>query len=165
MTTALYAGSFDPVHRGHVNIIEQAAKCFDAVVVGVMDNPQKRSSMFVSSDRVQLLRLATESLDNVTVRSFVGLTVHLARLAGADLLVRAAHKEGRAESQMAAMNLEVGSIPTVFLPPSADTMTISSSAIRALTLNGRVDAAETMVPSCVAEALAEVAARMQEPSV
>jgi pantetheine-phosphate adenylyltransferase len=159
--TALYAGSFDPVHHGHVDIIEQAAKCFDAVVVGVMENRQKLSGMFSTSDRVRLLHDTVRNLDNVTVRSFVGLTVHLASLVGADVLVRAAHKDARAESQMAAINLEVGSIPTVFLPPSTDTMAISSSIIRTLTLNGRVDAAEAMVPSCVAEALALVANRRQ----
>ncbi len=159
MTTALYAGSFDPVHRGHIDIIEKAAKCFDTVVVGVMENPGKRPGMFSTTDRVRLLEDTTTTLHNVTVQSFVGLTVDLARLAGADVLVRAAHKEGRAEWQMAAINLDVGSIPTVFLPTSTDTMTISSSIVRELTLHGRVDAAEPMVPSCVAKALARVADR------
>src|SRR5262245_30647831 len=100
VATALYAGSFDPVHLGHVDIVEQAARCFEHVVVGVIANPDKASGMFVTSDRARLVREATRHLSNVTATTFNGLTVELARLVGAAVLVRAAHKESRNEYQM-----------------------------------------------------------------
>jgi len=160
VATALYAGSFDPAHLGHVDIIEQAARCFDRVVVGVLVNPQKRAAMFTASDRVGLLRKATEHLPTVTATTFTGLTVDLAQNVGAAVLVRAAHKEARQEYQMAAINRDVGSVPTVFFPASPRTAAISSSVIRTLVLNGHVDAAQELVPLGVAHALAEVAARL-----
>jgi len=162
VATALYAGSFDPAHLGHVDLIEQAARCFDGVVVGVLVNPQKRSAMFTASDRVGLLRQATERLSNVTATTFNGVTVELARSVEATVLVRAVHKEARQEYQMAAINRDVGSIPTVFFPASPRTAAISSSTIRTLVLNGHVDAAQELVPKGVARALAEVVA--QHPS-
>jgi pantetheine-phosphate adenylyltransferase len=159
VATALYAGSFDPVHLGHVNKIEQAARCFERVVVGVMTNPRKRPGMFTATDRLRLLREATNHLANVTATSFDGLTVDLARMVGADVLVRAAHKEGRSEYQMAAINYEVGAIRTVFFPASPNTVAVSSSIIRTLTLTGRLDAARHLVPPGVGHALTEVAFR------
>jgi pantetheine-phosphate adenylyltransferase len=164
VTTALYAGSFDPVHLGHVDIVEQAARCFERVVVGVMTNPSKRLGMFTPSDRLRLLRDATNHVANVVATSFDGLTVDLARTVGADVLVRAAHKEGRSEWQMAAINFEIAAIPTVLFPASLETVAVSSSIIRSLTLNGRLDAVRHLVPPRVGHALAEVASRLQTTS-
>ena len=122
-------------------------------------NPRKRSAMFTTSDRVRLLRRVTEHLPTVTATTFTGLTVDLAQSVGAAVLVRAAHKEVRQEYQMAAINRDVGSMPTVFFPASPRTAAISSSVIRTLVLNGHVDAAQQLVPLGVAHALAEVATR------
>jgi pantetheine-phosphate adenylyltransferase len=164
VATALYAGSFDPVHSGHVDIVERAAGCFEQVAVGVMTNPRKRSGMFSATDRLRLLREATAHLANVTVTSFNGLTVDLARMVGADVLVRGAHKEGRDEYEMAAMNYEAGAIPTVFFAASPATAAVSSSMIRTLTLHGRLDEVRHLVPPGVGLALTEVAARLQTAS-
>ena len=158
MTTALYAGSFDPTHLGHVDIVEKAAACFEHVVVAVLANPRKPSGMFTATERLHLLHMATEHLANVTTTTFDGLTVDLAREVGAAVLVRAAHKEGRTEYQIAAINHDLAAIPTVFFAPSADTAAISSSIIRTLAVNGRVDATLSLVPPCVGQALSDLAA-------
>ncbi|HEX4820106.1 MAG TPA: pantetheine-phosphate adenylyltransferase [Acidimicrobiales bacterium] len=158
MTTALYAGSFDPVHLGHVDIVEKAAACFEHVVVAVLANPRKPSGMFTATERLHLLRTATEHLANVTTTTFDGLTVDLARQVGAAVLVRAAHKEGRSEYQMAAINQDLAAIPTVFFAPSRDTAAISSSIIRTLAMNGRVDATLSLVPPTVGHALSDLGA-------
>ena len=165
VTTALYAGSFDPAHLGHVDIVEKASACFEHLVVGVLANPRKLSGMFTATERLHLLHLSTEHLTNVTTTTFHGLTVDLARDVGAAVLVRAAHKEGRTEFQMAAVNYDVAAIPTVFFAPSADTAAISSSIIRTFAVNGRVDAALALVPPCVGQALSRLAATrtMQAP--
>src|SRR5262249_31143874 len=158
VATALYTGSFDPPHLGHLDVIEQAVECFEQVVVGVMTNPRKQSGMFTAADRLGLLSEATRHLATVTTTQFDGLTVDLARMVGADVLVRSAHKEARDEFQMAAINYALRAIPTVVFPAAPATAAVSSSIIRTLTLNGRVDAAQALVPPCVARVLAEIAA-------
>ena len=161
--TALYAGSFDPTHLGHVDIIEKAAACFERLVVGVLANPRKPAGMFTPTERLRLLRMATEHLENVTTTTFDGLTVDLAREVGAAVLVRAAHKDGRTEYQMASINYDVTATPTVFFAPAADTAAISSSIILTFAMNGRVDAALALVPPSVGQALSDLAATRTTP--
>src|SRR5437588_144985 len=104
MSVALYAGSFDPIHRGQVGVIEHAARTYDEVVVAVVANPQKRSGMFTAQERIHLVTEATSHLANVRTVHFYGLTVDLARNVGATVLLRAAHKERGYELSMAASN-------------------------------------------------------------
>ena len=72
MTTAIYPGSFDPVTKGHLNIIQRASRIFDRLVVCVMVNVDKRP-MFSSEERVDFIRRVTKGLDNVTVDAVFGL--------------------------------------------------------------------------------------------
>jgi pantetheine-phosphate adenylyltransferase len=89
---ALFAGSFDPIHLGHLDVIERASDIYDHVVVGVLANPDKARGMFRPEARVGLVEEATRYLGNVSSSHFYGLTVDLARTLGASVLLRVAHK-------------------------------------------------------------------------
>jgi pantetheine-phosphate adenylyltransferase len=155
----LYAGSFDPVHLGHLWVIEEATRLFDRLVVAVIANPQKSSGMFRPDERLQLLAETTRHLPSVRALTFHGLTVELARLEGVTALVRAAHKDTRDELSMSVMNQALGAISTVFVHPSPHTWTISSSQVRQLVEAGKVVEARQLVPPPVRDALTRVAAR------
>ena len=79
MTVVLYPGSFDPIHNGHVEIVETAARLFDRVIVAAVRNPQKGDPLFSLEDRQDLIQLAFAHLDNVEVTLFSSLVVDLAR--------------------------------------------------------------------------------------
>lgn len=150
MTTALYAGSFDPVHRGHLSVITTAAAAFDSLVVAVVGNPMKTSGLLSVADRVMLLSSATASLPGVRCVAHHGLTVDAARLHGADVIVRAAHKERANELVMAATNRAASTVPTLFVRGDHETEWISSTVVRGLLDRGEVDEACTLVPAPVA---------------
>ena len=153
---ALYAGSFDPIHLGHLGVIEHAARSYERVVVAVVANPEKSAGMFRPEERLRLATEATAHLPTVRSVHFYGLTVALARREGATVLVRAAHKERGNELAMAATNRALAEIPTVFVPAAARTRTISSSFIRRLVDVGEVRAAQQLVPACVQQALVDM---------
>lgn len=153
MSVALYAGSFDPVHLGHLGIIERAAAMHQRVVVAVLANPDKRGGMFGPEERVELMEKATRHLANVRSLHFHGLTVDLARRVDATVLVRSAHKERHNELSMAAMNFRVARIPTLFIAADPETRTVSSSAVRRLLDAGEVESAQKLVPASVRAAL------------
>lgn len=155
MTVALYAGSFDPMHNGHLCIVAKSARMFDEVVVAVLSNPAKRSGLLAGTERRRLAVASVAMFDNVRVVSSDGLTIDVARTVGADVLVRSAHKERRGEGAMAAVNRRAGAIPTVFLDPDADVADLSSSAVRDLLAAGRLDDVRGMVPPVVAQTLIE----------
>jgi pantetheine-phosphate adenylyltransferase len=155
VTVALYAGSFDPIHLGHLGVIEHAARTYESVVVAVVANPEKSAGMFRPEERLRLATEATAHLPTVRSVHFYGLTVALARREGATVLVRA-HKERGNEFAMAAMNRVLAEIPTVFVPADARTRTISSSLIRQLVDVREVRAAQQLVPACVQQALADL---------
>ena len=90
MKKAIYAGSFDPVTLGHMDIIERAANLFDCLVVAVLENPNKKS-LFTVEERKHHLELATKHIENVEVASFQGLLVDFAKEIGANIAVRRFH--------------------------------------------------------------------------
>ncbi|MBI1297524.1 pantetheine-phosphate adenylyltransferase [bacterium] len=87
MTRALYPGTFDPMHNGHLDIAQRAASIFAEVIVGVYHSPPKKL-LFSTDERVDLARAALVHLPNVTVVSFFGLTVECAREVEANVIVR-----------------------------------------------------------------------------
>lgn len=151
MTVALYPGSFDPVHNGHVAIIEAAAAVMDAVVVGIGHHPTKTSGMFTPNERAELIELCTEHLDNVTVRLFSGLVTVAAREFGADVLVKGLRSGGDLDDEMAQahMNLVTGEIPTMFLPASGPSARVASTYVRQIAAMGG-DISDTVAPSVAA---------------
>lgn len=87
MIVAIYPGTFDPVHYGHIDIALRAARLFDRLVVGIYDRPQK-SLLFSTEERAALAREALAGVPNIVVEPYSGLTVGFARQQGARVLVR-----------------------------------------------------------------------------
>ena len=111
--TALCPGTFDPVTNGHLDIIERAARRFDAVVVGVLDNAAKQP-LFPVEDRVRMLEELTGGLPGVEVDRFSGLLVDFAKRRKVDVVVKGLRSEAdfAYEQQMAQMNRHVGDVET-----------------------------------------------------
>ncbi len=151
--TALYPGTFDPVHLGHVDIAVRAAKLFENLVVAVYDRPAK-DLMFTVEERVSLAKEALEDLPNVRVMPYGGLTVEFAREVGAEAIVRGlrAISDFELEYQMALTNRELApEIELVCLMTRQAHAFLSSSIVKEVALlSGDVDG---MVPPHVARAL------------
>jgi pantetheine-phosphate adenylyltransferase len=131
LAIALYPGSFDPVHNGHLDIIERARRMFRRVVVGVATNIEK-DPMFSVADRVAMLRAAAEQTD-VEVMQFQGLTVEFAGRLGATVIVKGlrAMMDFEYELKMAAMNKRLKpEIETVFMMTAPEFAYLSSTLIR-----------------------------------
>lgn len=157
MKTVLYPGSFDPVTRGHADIIERAARLCDTLVVAVMHNPDKRGAMDVQS-RVQALRLACAGLPNVQVIAHGGLLVECAAQVGADAVIRGVRPLGdfETEYQMAQVNRALGGVETLMMATSPAYASISSSIVRQIAAFG--GAIDSMVPEAAAECIREALA-------
>jgi pantetheine-phosphate adenylyltransferase len=151
--TALCPGTFDPVTNGHLDIISRAARCFDAVVVGVLENPSKQP-LFALDERVGMLEEALGDLGNVRVEAFRGLLVGYAKAQGAQAIVKGlrAVSDYEYEIQMAQMNHRLGEVETLFMPTSPRWSFLSSSLVKEVaSFGGDV---EGLVPDHVRKALA-----------
>lgn len=132
MRIAICPGSYDPVSRGHLNIIERSASLFDKVIVVVMINPEKKY-VFSPEERVEMIRKVVRNLPNVEVDSHVGLVAEYAREKGASTLVKGlrAVTDFEYEFQMALINKKLNpELETMFLTTDASFMYLSSSAVR-----------------------------------
>lgn len=130
--TGIYPGSFDPVTRGHEDIIGRSLKFVDRLIVAVAVNSSKQP-LFTLEERVALLRKVTEEHPQVEVRSFEGLLVQFAATHGATLVVRGlrAVSDFEFEFQMALMNRQLApTLETVFLMPDQNLTYLSSSLVR-----------------------------------
>ncbi|MBQ7825266.1 MAG: pantetheine-phosphate adenylyltransferase [Clostridia bacterium] len=146
----LYAGSFDPVTNGHMDIIERAAGLCDELIVAVMHNPDKRGA-FPVSERVRLLEKACAHIANVRVIAHGGLLVQCAAQQGVRCVVRGVRPLGDFESeyQMAQVNRMLGGVETLMMPTSESLASISSSIVRQIAaFGGEIDG---FVPACIAE--------------
>jgi pantetheine-phosphate adenylyltransferase len=111
MTRALYPGTFDPIHNGHIDIATRASTIFDEVVLAIYDAPPKKTLLFTTEERVAMAHTALTHLPNVQVTAFTGLTVDCARQEGANVIIRGLrnvadfeyeHQIGWANRQMAS---------------------------------------------------------------
>jgi pantetheine-phosphate adenylyltransferase len=152
--TALCPGTFDPVTNGHLDIISRAAQCFDAVVVGVLENPSKQP-LFRLDERVGMLEEAVADLGNVRVEAFRGLLVEYAKAQGARAIVKGlrAVSDYEFEIQMAQMNHRLGEVETLFIPTSPRWSFLSSSLVKEVARFG--GDVEGLVPDHVRKALAD----------
>jgi pantetheine-phosphate adenylyltransferase len=158
----LYPGSFDPMHNGHVDIVEQAHELFGHVVVAIMHNHAKQSGLFPIEQRIELARAALGHLDRVTVEARTGLAVQAASAAGVDFIVKGLRnsEDFVIEQQMAQNNFAVAGIRTVYLPCAPDLGYISSRFVREIAKYG--EDIGHLVPATIADALRTVSADHQE---
>ena len=129
---AIYAGTFDPITRGHEDLIGRSLEFVDRLIVAVAINLSKQP-LFSAEERVSFIRTAVGEDPRVDVREFQGLLVDFAREVGAGLFIRGlrAVSDFEYEYQMALMNRHLSPrLETVFMVPSLDTTYISSSLVR-----------------------------------
>ena len=134
MTTAVYAGSFDPVTKGHLDILRRSTEIFDKVIIAVANNPEKKCLLSVN-ERIELIKICTQKISGTEVFSFDGLTVDFAKKHNASVLIRGLRNTSdfEYENQLAQINMSLdGNIQTVFLISKQEYSFISSSCIREL---------------------------------
>jgi len=132
LTVALFPGSFDPLHNGHLEVVERAGRVFDEVVVAALRNPQKAEPLFTLAEREDMLQEATAHLSNVRIVSVSTLVVNVAKEVGATAIVRGlrAVSDFENELQMAQMNRQLADIDTLFVPTSSTYSFIASRLLR-----------------------------------
>jgi len=152
---AIYAGTFDPITLGHLDVVERAAKIFDRLIIGVAEVTGKETQ-FTQAKRVELVTQSVASLPNVVVEPFTGLLVDYAHEQGAGVIVRGlrAFSDFEYEFQMALTNRRLApDLETLFLMPKQDYSFLSSTNIRQVAaLGGNVS---EFVPAVVEKALRE----------
>jgi pantetheine-phosphate adenylyltransferase len=153
MTIAIYPGTFDPITKGHIDLVVRASKLFEKVVVGIAINPGKQP-VFSLNERVALAQETLHHLDNIEVCGFEGLLIDMAKEKGADVIMRGlrAVSDFEHEFQLAGMNRKMDpNVETVFLTPAEKFTYISSSLVREIARLGG-DVSEFVEP-CVEQAL------------
>ncbi len=138
MRIAIYAGSFDPITRGHEDLVLRSLEFVDRLIVAVATNSSKQP-MFTIEERVAIAREALAGDPRIEVKSFGGLLVDFAAREGANLLIRGlrAVSDFEYEYQMALMNRHLSPrLETVFMVPSLDTTYISASLVREIARYG-----------------------------
>lgn len=150
---AVYAGTFDPPHRGHLDVIRRGLTVADELLVAVAINHEKRT-VFSEAERMALLSKCLGTLSGVRVVALQGLVVDLARLENADFLLRGVRTvaDFEAESSMAFANRQISGavgIETVFILPAPELSHISSSRVKEIARFG--GDVRPLLPSAIAE--------------
>jgi pantetheine-phosphate adenylyltransferase len=152
---ALVPGSYDPIHNGHLEVIERVAAVFDSVLVAAVHNPNKPSGFFSLEEREAMLTTSLAHLPNVEIGHFWGLLVDFAQQQGCTVIVKGlrAVSDFESELQMAQMNERLSGIPTLFLPTASRHSFLASRLIREVAQYG--GDVSSMVPPAVSRRLAE----------
>lgn len=153
MRVAIYAGTFDPITNGHLDVIKRALSLCDKLIIGVADRREK-NPLFTAEERVELIREVLADEPQVEVEAFSGLLTKFAKSKGANFVIRGlrAVSDFDYELGMALTNRNLDpEIETVFLMPAENYFFISSSLVKEVTrLGGEVS---ELVPPAVEEAL------------
>ena len=154
MLRAVYPGSFDPVTRGHLDIIGRSSQLFGEVVVAVLVNESKQG-LFTVDERLDMLSEVTKEYGNVRVMSFRGLLVDFCREQDAKIVVKGVRVVGdfEYELQMAQMNIGLSGVETLFMPTNPLYSFIASSLVKEVAKWG--GDVSTYVPELVEQRLAE----------
>ena len=156
---AIYPGTFDPVTRGHIDVVERASKMFNRVVIGVADSPAKKP-FFDLDERLDMLQTVFADRENVLIKPFSGLLIDFARECDAGIIVRGlrAISDFEYEVQLAGMNRSLApEIETVFLTAAQRYAFVSSSLVREIArLDG--DVSEFLHPDILARLIAKLKA-------
>ena len=162
MVRALFPGTFDPIHYGHINIAERATKLFDEVVIGVYDRPLK-SLMFSPEERLALVIEAMRNTPKIKVVAYNGLTIKFAREIGAHVVIRGLRvfSDFEFEFRMALANHRLApDIEVVAFITNEENTFLSASTVREIaSLGGDVS---SMVPAHVNEALSRKVAGLSD---
>ncbi|HEY2327373.1 MAG TPA: pantetheine-phosphate adenylyltransferase [Gaiellaceae bacterium] len=157
MITAIYPGTYDPVTNGHVDVIDRAARIFDRVVIGVVDNPHHKTPLFTVEERVEFLKEALTDMTNVEVAVFSELVVDFARRWDAKAIVKGLRvvSDFEYEFQMNQLNRTLApEIETVYVMASPMVSFVSSSGVKEIAAFGGT--VEELVPKAVAKRLKEM---------
>ena len=134
MSKVLYPGSFDPITKGHMNIVKQASELFDEVVIAVLQNPLKKNGMFTLEERLEMIKKIYEKVENVKVVSGSGASVDIAILHECKAIVRGLRSlsDYDYEVQLQQMNKEISDnkVNTVCLFADSEYRFISSSMVK-----------------------------------
>ncbi len=153
MTIAVYPGSFDPVHKGHIDVAERAARIFDHLIVAIFCHPLK-NVLFSAKERTEMMRRSLGHLSNVTVTHYEGMTVDFCREQDAQVIVRGLRMmyDFDREYQMALTNQAFApGIETICLFTSLNNAFLSSSKVKEVAMAG--GDVSRMVPAHVLQAL------------
>ena len=142
----IYAGTFDPIHNGHIDVIERASNMFDEVIVVLAVN-SKKSHLFSEDERLEMTKDALSHLSNVKVMFFSGLIADLAKENSAVALIRGLRTvtDFEYELQIALMNRKLSNITTIFMMPHEKYSYLTSSIIRELSRYNQ-DVSEFVTP-------------------
>ena len=136
MTKVLYPGSFDPITKGHMNIIEQASNLFDEVIIAVMQNPSKKSGLFTLEERLEMIRKLYQNMNNIKVISARGAAVDVALLNECKAIIRGLRSlsDYDYEVTMQEINREISNnmINTICLFADTKYQSVSSSMVKEL---------------------------------
>ncbi len=143
MTKVLYPGSFDPITKGHMNIVEQASNLFDEVIIAIMQNPLKKSGLFTLEERMEIIKELYQRINNVRVISACGAAVDVALLHECKAIIRGLRSlsDYDYEVQLQQFNKEISNnkVNTICLFADKEYQFVSSSMVKeVLRLNKNV---------------------------
>ena len=151
----IFPGTFDPLTNGHLDVILRGAALFDELIVGVGENPEKKS-LLSQPVRAEIIRETTRETKNISVSTYEGLTVDFARSVAATAILRAIRdlSDLHKEFQLAMTNRVVAGVETIFLMPSTEFAFTSSTLVKQIAqMGGDVSA---LVPRPVLDHIKEL---------
>ena len=136
MTKVLYPGSFDPITKGHMNIVKQASELFDEVIIAVLQNPLKKSGLFTLEERIEIVKELYKNVSNIKIVSGSGAAVDIALLYGCKAIIRGLRSlsDYDYEVQLQQINKEISDnqINTICLFADKEYQFVSSSVVKEL---------------------------------